>query len=42
MSGVSAAGAATIGRVAIPEMLKRRYDPGLAGGSVAAAARWPC
>ncbi|CCN23457.1 TRAP transporter large permease [Bordetella bronchiseptica] len=37
MSGVSVAGAATIGRVAIPEMLKRRYDPGLAGGSVAAA-----
>ena len=37
MSGVSVAGAATIGRVAIPEMLKRQYDPGLAGGSVAAA-----
>lgn len=37
MSGVSVAGAATIGRVAIPEMLKRSYDPGLAGGSVAAA-----
>ncbi|MGP1613517.1 MAG: TRAP transporter large permease [Pollutimonas bauzanensis] len=37
MSGVSVAGAATIGRFAIPEMLKRRYDPGLAGGSVAAA-----
>jgi tripartite ATP-independent transporter DctM subunit len=37
MSGVSVAGAATIGRVAIPEMLKRNYDAGLAGGSVAAA-----
>lgn len=37
MSGVSVAGAATIGRFAIPEMLKRGYDPGLAGGSVAAA-----
>lgn len=37
MSGVSVAGAATIGRVAIPEMLKRQYHPGLAGGSVAAA-----
>ncbi|NYT37634.1 TRAP transporter large permease subunit [Allopusillimonas soli] len=37
MSGVSVAGAATIGRVAIPEMLKRHYDAGLSGGSVAAA-----
>ncbi|RUM95150.1 TRAP transporter large permease [Pseudaminobacter arsenicus] len=37
MSGVSVAGAATIGRFAIPEMLKRGYDPALAGGSVAAA-----
>ncbi|MBS3785922.1 MAG: TRAP transporter large permease subunit [Gammaproteobacteria bacterium] len=37
MSGVSVAGAATIGRFAIPEMLKRHYSPGLAGGSVAAA-----
>lgn len=37
MSGVSVAGAATIGQVAIPEMLKRQYNPGLAGGSVAAA-----
>lgn len=37
MSGVSVAGAATIGRVAIPEMLKRKYNAGLAGGSVAAA-----
>lgn len=37
MSGVSVAGAATIGRVAIPQMLKRKYNAGLAGGSVAAA-----
>lgn len=37
MSGVSVAGAATIGRFAIPEMLKRGYAPGLAGGTVAAA-----
>jgi tripartite ATP-independent transporter DctM subunit len=37
MSGVSVAGAATIGRFAIPEMLKRKYSPALAGGTVAAA-----
>ncbi len=37
MSGVSVAGAATIGRFAIPEMLKRGYDPGLSGGAIAAA-----
>lgn len=37
LSGVSVAGAATIGRFAIPEMLKRNYAPSLAGGSVAAA-----
>lgn len=37
MSGVSVAGAATIGRFAIPEMLKRGYDPGLSGGTIAAA-----
>ena len=37
MSGVSVAGAATIGRFAIPEMIKRSYSPSLAGGSVAAA-----
>ncbi|MGL6215703.1 TRAP transporter large permease [Billgrantia desiderata] len=37
MSGVSVAGAATIGRFAIPEMIKRDYAPSLAGGSVAAA-----
>ena len=37
MSGVSVAGAATIGRVAIPEMLQRGYSPRLATGTVAAA-----
>ncbi|MBU2872557.1 TRAP transporter large permease [Marinobacter salexigens] len=37
MSGVSVAGAATIGRFAIPEMLKRGYAPTLASGTVAAA-----
>jgi C4-dicarboxylate transporter, DctM subunit len=37
MSGVSVAGAATIGRFAIPEMIKRQYAPSLAGGTVAAA-----
>lgn len=37
MSGVSVAGAATIGQVAIPEMQKRGYKPALAGGTVAAA-----
>lgn len=37
MSGVSVAGAATIGRFAIPEMLSRGYRPSLAGGTVAAA-----
>ncbi|MDO6730873.1 TRAP transporter large permease [Marinovum sp. 2_MG-2023] len=37
MSGVSVAGAATIGRFAIPEMLARGYRPSLAGGTVAAA-----
>lgn len=37
MSGVSVAGAAAIGRVTIPEMLKRGYDNALACGSVAAA-----
>ena len=37
MSGVSVAGAATIGKIAIPEMLKRGYQPGLASGTVAAA-----
>ncbi len=37
MSGVSIAGVATIGTMAIPEMLKRKYDKGLAAGSIAAA-----
>lgn len=37
MSGVSVAGAATIGRFAIPQMLQRGYSPSLAGGTVAAA-----
>lgn len=37
MSGVSVAGAATIGRFAIPQMLQRGYAPSLAGGTVAAA-----
>lgn len=37
MCGLSMAGAATIGIVAIPEMLKRGYDQRLATGSVATA-----
>ncbi len=37
MSGVSIAGVATIGTMAIPEMLKRGYDKGLSAGSIAAA-----
>ncbi len=37
MSGVSIAGVATIGTMAVPEMLKRKYDKGLSAGSVAAA-----
>jgi len=37
LCGVSVAGAATIGRFAIPEMLDRGYDKGLATGCVAAA-----
>lgn len=36
-SGSSLATAAAMGRLAIPEMLKARYDPGLATGCVAAA-----
>jgi len=35
--GSSLATAAMMGRIAIPEMMKRKYDPGLATGSVAAA-----
>src|SRR5690554_5918980 len=37
VSGSSIANAAAMGRIAIPEMLRRRYDPALAAGSVAAA-----
>jgi tripartite ATP-independent transporter DctM subunit len=37
MCGVSIAGVAVIGVIAVPEMLKRRYDPALAAGSVTAS-----
>ncbi len=37
MCGLSMAGAATIGIVAIPEMIRRGYDKGLATGSVTCA-----
>ncbi|MFH0914434.1 MAG: TRAP transporter large permease subunit [Chloroflexota bacterium] len=37
MTGLSMAGAATIGIVAIPEMIKRGYDKGLATGAVCCA-----
>jgi len=37
LCGVSVAGAATIGSFAIPEMLKRNYEKGLATGCVAAS-----
>jgi C4-dicarboxylate transporter, DctM subunit len=36
-SGSSVATASAMGRIAIPEMMRFRYDPGLATGSVAAA-----
>ena len=36
VSGSSVACAAAMGRIAIPEMLQRRYDPALATGAVAA------
>ena len=36
-SGSSVATASAMGRIAIPEMLKAKYDPGLATGTVAAA-----
>ncbi|MBW3095818.1 TRAP transporter large permease [Pseudohoeflea coraliihabitans] len=36
-SGSSIATSAAMGRIAIPEMLKYRYDPGIATGSVAVA-----
>lgn len=37
VSGSSLATASAMGRIAIPEMLRARYDPGLAAGTVAAA-----
>jgi len=37
MSGISVVGAATIGAFAIPEMVKAKYHPRLAAGTVAAA-----
>lgn len=37
VTGSSVACAAAMGRIAVPEMLKSRYDPGLATGTVAAA-----
>jgi len=36
-SGSSVATASAMGRIAIPEMMRYRYDPGMAAGSVAAA-----
>ena len=39
-SGLSSTGAATclaVGREGLPELLERRYDPGVAGGAIAAA-----
>jgi len=37
MSGVSISSVAVIGRMAVPEMLDRRYNPGFASGAVAAS-----
>lgn len=37
VTGSSVACAAAMGRIAVPEMLRHRYDPGLAAGTVAAA-----
>lgn len=37
VTGSSVACAAAMGKIAIPEMMKQRYDPGLATGTVAAA-----
>ena len=37
VTGSSIACAAAMGRIAVPEMLRYRYDPGLATGTVAAA-----
>lgn len=39
-SGSSVASAAAFSRIAVPEMLELRYQPGLATGAVAAAGRW--
>src|SRR5690606_12693376 len=36
-SGSSLATASAMGRMAIPEMLRYRYDPGMAAGSIAVA-----
>ena len=37
VTGSSVACAAAMGRIAVPEMIKAKYDPGLAAGTVAAA-----
>jgi tripartite ATP-independent transporter DctM subunit len=37
VSGVSIAGVASIGKLAVPEMINRGYSPGLAAGSVVSA-----
>lgn len=37
VTGSSVACAAAMGRIAVPEMLRQRYDPGIATGSLAAA-----
>jgi len=37
VTGSSVACAAAMGRIAVPEMLRAKYDPGLAAGTVAAA-----
>ena len=40
MAGNSAAGTVSVGRIAIPEMLKRNYDKDLAIGAVTCAGGW--
>lgn len=40
MAGNSAAGTVSVGRIAIPEMLERRYDKELAIGAVTCAGGW--
>lgn len=42
VSGVSVAGVAAIGSMAVPEMLKRGYSVKIAAGSVVTAGPWPC